>query len=427
MTIPYGKGRLEVSLPDDWSVTELHPNGARPLADPAAAVEAALDSLSTPLRDRLQGARKIAVAVNDKTRPVPHDLLLPPLIALFERLAISPTQVTFLIATGAHHPMTSDEFPAILPPEVYERFRVVSHDAKAEGDNVQIGATSRGTPAAFDRRFVDADFRIVVGNIEPHQFMGFSGGVKSAVIGLAAFETVNRNHSLMTEPGSRLGEYDDNPARQDVEELGRILRIDLALNVVLNDDKKIVEVICDDPVEAMRRGIPVVRRQFEVPVEGAFDLTITSPGGHPKDINLYQAQKALAHAALITRPGGPIILVAACPEGTGSDDYESWVGGLSSHEEVVARFKSEGFRVGPHKAYQISRDAMGREVYLVSEMAPDRVRRLLLVPSPSLDEALAAAGTELGGSGRVAVMPYANATIPVVKGGGVAGRTAGSR
>jgi len=410
--LPYGKKTLDLELPGEWSVTVLQPKSARPLADPEAGVRSSLDGLTSDAVRRLRGAHTVAIAVNDKTRPVPHAHLLLPLLDYLEALGLRHEQITFLVATGAHHPMSPEEFASILPERVVSNYRVISHDAKAERDLVSIGKTSRGTPAIFNRRYVEVDFRIVVGNIEPHQFMGFSGGVKSAAIGLAAMETINRNHTLMAEPKSMLGEYEDNPARQDVEDLGRLLRVDLALNVVLNDEKEIVEVICGDPAEVMRRGVPRVRQLFQIPVDGRFDLTISSPGGHPKDINLYQAQKALAHAALITRKGGTIVVVAACPEGTGSRDYEEWVTQLSSSREVLERFREEGFRVGPHKAFQIARDAVEREVYLVSEMSPEFVSRLLLTPVSSLEEAILRAGATLTADSRIAVMPYANATMP---------------
>jgi len=257
---------------------------------------------------------------------------------------------------------------------------------------------------------------MVVGNLEPHQFMGFSGGVKSAAIGLAGRATINHNHAMMMSAAARLGSYEDNPARQDVEEIGRRMRVDFALNAVLNGDKRIVDVLAGDPLAVMRAGIPKVRAICQIPVRQPFDLTIASPGGHPKDINVYQAQKALAHAALITRPGGTILLVAACPEGTGSQSYEAWIMGhaLESHQAVIDAFAREEFRVGPHKAYQIARDAARARVLLVSEMPPDFVRRLLLEPVESLDAAIRLALRDLPPGASIAVLPAANATIPLL-------------
>ena len=134
--------------------------------------------------------------------------------------------------------------------------------------------------------------------------MGFSGGVKGAAIGLAGRATINHNHAMMSDPRAALDRYDDNPARQDVEEIGRLIGVHFALNTILNREKQLIHVLAGEPVAVMQAGIPLVRDLVEIPVSAPFDLVIASPGGHPKDINLYQAQKALAHAARIAKPGG---------------------------------------------------------------------------------------------------------------------------
>jgi nickel-dependent lactate racemase len=331
-----------------------------------------------------------------------------------EGLGLSPEQIRLIIASGAHPPMPPAEYGRVVPPEILARYPVICHDAEDKDSLVQLGQTARGTPVWLNRHFVEADLRLVVGNIEPHQFMGFSGGVKSAVIGLAGKATINHNHALMLDPQAKLGVYTHNPARQDVEEMGRIAGIHFALNAILNDSKQIVMAIAGEPRAVIETGIPLARQIYQVEVSAPFDLMIVSPGGHPKDINIYQAQKGLAHAALVTREGGTIILAAACPEGSGSAGYELWMEGLDSYQAVFERFEQEGFRVGPHKAFQIARDASRVRVLLLSELPADFVRRLLLTPVGNLDEALVMTLSDLPPQARVGVMPLANATIPAL-------------
>lgn len=416
-SLPYGRRQLTVSLPDEWQVELLASGKAPALPDPMAAVEQALEtSLGKKRLSDFADAQSVAIAINDKTRPVPHEELLPPLLERLERLGLPPEAITLLVATGSRLPMSPDEFDRVLPAAVFKRYRVVSHDAEDSDNLVYLGKTRRGTPVWINRHFVQADLRIVVGNIEPHQFMGFSGGVKSAAIGLAGKETINHNHAMMTDSRARLGHFRDNPPRQDVEEIGRLIGIHFALNTILNQAKEIVDVAAGEPGAVMQEGIPLVRKLCQVEVSAPFDLLIASPGGHPKDINLYQSQKALAHAALVTRDGGIIILVAACPEGAGSKSYEQWMEGLTSYDAVFQRFRREGFRIGPHKAFQIARDAARVRALLVSQMPPDLVKRLLLEPVSRLDEALALALGNLSVGARVGVMPWANATIPALPG-----------
>jgi nickel-dependent lactate racemase len=415
LSLPYGREHVTVNLPDEWQIELLAPGQITAVTDPLAAANDALDN---PIGGRslseLASARSVAIAINDKTRPVPHEVLLPPLLRRLEALGTQAEAITLLIATGSHSPMSPDEFDAVLPVDILKRFRVMCHNANDVSNLVYLGKTQRGTPVWINRRFAQANLRIVVGNIEPHQFMGFSGGVKSAAIGLAGVETINHNHAMMTDDQAKLGQFDGNPARQDVEEIGHLIGVHFALNAILNESKEIVEVMAGGPEAVMREGIPLVRKLYQVPVSAPFDLVIASPGGYPKDINLYQSQKGLAHAALVTKNGGTIILAAACPEGTGSQSYEQWMKGMISYQAVFERFEREGFRIGPHKAFQIARDASRVRVLLVSQMPSDFVRRLLLTPVGSLRAAIALAQDSLPPKARVGVVPWANATIPYI-------------
>jgi len=398
---------------------------ARALAAPAGG--RSLTELLTSIRARPEvGTRRssVAIAINDKTRPVPHEYLLPPLLAQLEALGVASEEITLIIATGTHAPMLPDEFSQIVPAELLARYPAISHDCDAT-DLVSLGRTRRGVEVLTNRRFMEADLRIVVGNIEPHQFMGWSGGVKSAAVGLAGRATINGNHALMTAPGSELGHYDDNPARQEVEEIGQMMGVDYAVNVIMNDRREIVHALAGDPRAVMRQGIPLAREIFQVAVAEPFDLMIISPGGHPKDINIYQAQKALGHATLAMRRGGAVIWVAACPDGAGSKGYEEFMAdpAMTSHATVLARYAAEGYRLGPHKAWQIARDASRVRLRFVSDMAPDFARHLLLnpvadqpgvPPQAQLTQAVAAALTELPATAHIGVMPWANATIPLL-------------
>jgi nickel-dependent lactate racemase len=382
--------------------------------DPTGAVEAALFAPVGGADLSFRGVRSAAIAVNDKTRPVPHRYLLPPLLRWLEDLGLSPEAIRLIIAPGMHPPMMPKEYPRVVPEDILARYPVRCHDADDRENLRHLGTTSRGTPVWVNRHFVEADLRVVVGNIEPHQFQGFSGGVKSAAVGLVGRDTINHNHAMMTDPRARLGRYADNPGRQDLEEIGRLIGVHLALNAILNGRKEIVRVLAGEPRAVMEAGIPLSRQVSQVAVAAPFDLVIASPGGHPKDLNFYQSQKALAHASPVTRDGGTVILVAACPEGVGSPSYEAWMEGVHSYEKVFARFKREGFCVGPHKALLIARDASRVQTLLVSEMAPDLVRYLLLTPAASIDEALTAVLADLPADLRVGIVPRASSTIPYI-------------
>ncbi len=415
-SLPYGKSNLTFSLPDNLQVDVIAPVQTPAALDPVGLVNhALLHPAGGSALPALSPAHRAAIAINDKTRPVPHRHLLPPLLTTLEAMGLSPEQITLVIATGAHPPMRESEFAAVVPQEILNRYPVVCHNADDTAALHYLGETSRDTPVWINAEYLSADLRLVVGNIEPHQFQGFSGGVKSAAIGLAGRTTINHNHALMTDAFSALGEFERNPARQDVEEIGAMIGIHFALNAVLNDHKEIVHVLAGDPRAVMAQGIPLARRICQVKVAQPYDLIIASPGGHPKDINLYQAQKGLAHACLIAAPGATVIIAAACPEGTGSPGYEAWMAGMRNHAQVLERFAAEGFRIGPHKAFQISRDASRFNVHFLSQIEASFAERLLLNPISSLQPCIDAALARLSAGARVAVMPIASATIPYIE------------
>lgn len=412
--VPHGTEEACLDLPDSLTVDVIAPKEVPGATDPLRTVEEALDaSLAFRWQD-WAGVRTVAIAVNDKTRPVPHDILLPPLLRRLEALGVPPERITFFIANGTHAPMTPDEYDKVLPPGVLGRYPVVSHDADRLEDMEYLGETSRGTPVWVSRAYLQADLRVAVGNIEPHQFAGFSGGVKTVVVGLGARVEIDRNHALMMQPGAEMGRYRGNPVREDIEEAGEKVGVHLALNAILNLHGEVVRALAGAPREVMDVGVPISQDICMVSVPQPYDLVISSPGGYPKDINLYQAQKGLRHAAQVVRPGGVLILVSACVEGTGSRSYEAFMEEVSSVEEALERFAQQPFRVGPHKAFLIAQDMRRGPVYLVSRLDPGLVRRLLFRPAASVQAALDEVLPGLPPGARVAVLPKASSTVPRV-------------
>jgi nickel-dependent lactate racemase len=410
--IPYGKTEMVFHLPDsipaDWIIAKDPPGAENPLSLVKAAIQ-------TPVGvglNNFAGASSAAIAVNDKTRPVPNDILLPPLLDMLESMGISPAQIHLIIATGTHTPTTPEEYSRTLPQRIIQRYRVTSHNCDDPSGLVNIGTTSFGNPVWINRNFMNADIHIAVGDIEPHHFMGFSGGAKSAAIGLAGRETITRNHSMLSHPNAITAHYADNPMRMEVEEIGMMMELHFCVNAILNLEKQILQVIAGSPLPVMQAGIPLVQQNCQVSVDGNYDLVIASAGGYPKDINFYQSQKALTHAGLIVKPGGTILLAAACSEGSGSQAYESWMEGMSTQQEVFQKFDQEGFQIGPHKAFQIARIAAKANIRLVSELPNELVLKLLLVPESTLDSALGEIINNSADQMKVAIMPFAVSTVP---------------
>jgi lactate racemase len=411
-TLPYGSSIISFELPNGLAADLIEPDITPPAPDPLAAVA---QTLEHPLNDWkwpvFKSTQAIGIAINDKTRPVPHQHLLPPLLKKLVDLGAASDKINFFVATGTHLSLNFEEFTKILPKEIVDQYHIESHNCDEIGNMFYLGTTQWQTPVYVNKRFHDMDFKIVVGNIEPHHFAGFSGGMKTAAIGLTGRQTINTNHAMLRDPRATIAEYENNPLRQDVEEIGEKIGVDLAVNAVLNADKQIVRVFAGNPKEVMLAGIPVSRAVCQKAVSRRYDVVIASVGGHPKDINLYQSQKALTHASLLTKDGGTVILVAACPEGSGSRPYETFMEGVQTPDEVFLKFEQEGFSVGPHKAFQIARELKRIHVILVSQMPDELVKKLLLTPEHGVLDALKQVSPALDGVS-IAVMPHATNTIP---------------
>lgn len=250
--------------------------------------------------------------------------------------------------------------------------------------------------------------------IDAHQFMGFTAGVKGAVIGLGGRPTITGNHARLFCPGAELGRLEDNPARLDLEDIGRIIGVDMIVNVALNDKKQVVKAVAGHPIEAHRQGTEFAKGVFGVPMKPA-DIVIASPGGFPKDINLYQAQKALTPASQIVKEGGTIILVAKCIEGTGEESFEQEMSLYKTPREVVESVASREFVIGPHKAYLWARTlAKARTIIVSDQISPSLAKTLMVEVVSSLQEALDMALPNYTFP-IVAVLPNASSMIPIIK------------
>jgi lactate racemase len=415
--LPFGSTSQRLSIPADYRVDVIAPAPFQAASHPEVVVAAALDApLADYKLDQFRGAKTAAVAINDKTRPVQHQILLPALLKRLEQTGIPQDGIELIVATGTHTPADKEEICQIYPPEIVHNYRIRSHNCDDSAGLIELGTTSRGTPVAVNRNFCEADVRIVTGNVEPHHFMGFSGGVKSAAIGLAGRLTINVNHAMLIDPLAKAGLYHENPMRMDIEEIGEMIGIHFALNTIQNDDLEILHALAGHPREVMETGITLSRRACQVAINGRYDLVIASAGGFPKDINLYQAQKALTHAAMITRDGGWIILIAECREGSGSRTCEDFLSDVVGVQDVFIKFCKEGFRVGPHKAFQIAREAGRVHLSLVSDLPGKLAEKFFFTPFRDLHQAIAAIVPQLTEPARIAVMPSATHTIPYTAG-----------
>ena len=393
-------------MPGDPAAAGLEPGPSSTVptaADEQAEIRRALaEPIGAPRLGELAAAASSAViVVSDMTRPCPSYKFLP---ALLEELRpIPPEAITIVFALGGHRPHTAEEQRGLVGEEVAASgVQLLDLD---RDDCVPVGTTSRGTPLAVFRPYLEAGLRVCTGNIDYHYFAGFSGGAKAVVPGICTHETIRANHGMMLDESAKAGVLSGNPVREDIDEAGGIIGIDFLLNVVLDEEHRVIRAVAGDYLAAHRAGVAFYDARCDLRVDRPADVVVASPGGAPKDMDLYQAQKTLDNVAGAVRDGGVVVLVARCPEGLGNTVFEEWMTGMRSPRDVVARIRRE-FVLGGHKAAAIAALLERVDLYVVSELPDDLVRAMHMTPFGDVDAAITAALAHLGRDSGVLVVPH---------------------
>ena len=409
--LAYGHTQLNVTFPDTNLLGVLEPRSGGAQQDESVAIRRALaQPVGCPaLCDLVSPGQRVTVITSDLTRPCPSERLLPYLLDELARAGIRDKDITIILALGLHRPMTGPEIEETVGTAIHTRVRVLNHDPT---DVVWLGVTSRGTPVEILSAVVDADVRICVGNLELHYFAGYSGGAKAILPGCASRATIQANHAMMVKPEACAGSLDDNPVRLDLEEGAAMVGADFMLNAIVDSQHRVIGAVAGDIIAAHRKGCALVAEQRIVPISELADVVLVSAGGFPKDVNLYQAQKALDNAAYAVRQGGSIVLLAECSEGLGNVTFEAWLQEARSPDEVLERIQQE-FVLGGHKAAAVASVLKKADAYLVSSMSAESVKRCGLLPFDDAQLAMQSALAQQGGSARVLVVPQGGSILPV--------------
>jgi len=409
--LKYGNGQKRLVIPEKARVSTLSPAGFAVVEDLEKIFEEVMDHpLGISSLEKMDKPRTVAIAVPDESRPTPVKILLP---LFLKRLywtfpKLKPEQVVIVVAAGLHPPLDETGIRRIVPKSVAPGCRVVSHDA-VRSHMADCGRTSRGTPVLNNADFAGADLKVVIGNIDPHQFVGFTGGAKGAAIGCGAKQTIEANHALMFHEKACVGNIEGNPVRADIDEAGRLVGLHLVINVVLDGSYGVVRLLAGEPVAVYQEGAKTCAAIYGVAIREQFDIAVASCGGHPKDLCLYQAQKGLAHTAEAVKLGGKILLMAACPQGVGDEAYFEYVSRFSSPEAVLQDFRRLGFQMGAHKAFLFARTLVDYDVALSSDIQPEVSSRCHLKgcdPQETINDWV----KNFLGNPTVAVIPSANTT-----------------
>ena len=415
----YGRSGKTVDFPDERT-TVIQPKAMSPVPDEKHAVRRGLrqPTAGAPLRDRVKPNDSVAIVFSDITRPMPNDRVLP--ILLGELDYVPDDQITLINALGTHRPNTPEEIRELLGAEVADRYRVIQHDCRDDDELVHLGETSWGHEAWVNRTYMESSVRILTGFIEPHLFAGFSGGPKAVLPGVAGVRTITANHGpdMIGHPRSTFGETDGNPIWEEIHEVASLTTPTFLLNVTLTEDRCITGVFSGDLEEAHRAGVDFVRQSAMVPVAEPFDIVVTTAGGYPLDISMYQAVKGIAVAGGIVKDGGAIILVSQCAEGLpGYGEYGELMRRAESASHLLEMIHQPGFAMQDQWDAQIQAGICERaKVYIYADgLTDDEIDQALGRPCVDIEETLSGLLRQYGRGARIAVLPAGPLTVPFLE------------
>jgi nickel-dependent lactate racemase len=406
----FGKGHLDVTVPEQFHTQVIRSRTGAALADEAAALAWALDHPigCASLAELARGKKTAAISVCDITRPAPNRKTLPPLLQRLHASGIPPQGVTILIATGLHRAATEDEINTIVGPEIAAQYRVVSHDAKALAGHRYLGETMRGTPVYIGEHFMAADLHITLGFIEQHLMLGFSGGRKMIAPGVAGQETIKVIHSprFMREPRATEGSIADNPLHAELLEIARMARHDFALDVTLTQERAISGVFAGEPVQAHAAGVAFVEQTCLERLDEPVDAVITSAAGYPLDLTFYQIVKGITAATHMVKPGGRILIVAQCAEGVGSREFANRLSSMKNYRSFLEEIRTSPVEVDQWQLEKLALTGEKFDLYFYTPgVTKGQMGFLAEQAFGSLLEAVAATLDGLEPGARVAMVP----------------------
>lgn len=416
MKLAYGKNDINIQVPDEAVVIE--PRHLPGLVDEKAAVmEALRQPIGTlPLKEMVKSTDIVAIVIADITRPTPSEKLVPWLI---EELAHVPKENFVVInGLGSHRPNTREELIQMLGQDIVDTIRVINHEAFDEKELVHVGCNTYGSHVYLNKTYMEADFRIVTGFIEPHFFAGFSGGPKGINPGIVGIKTIQDFHNaeMIGNPKSTWGVIEGNGVQDAATQNCLMAKPEFMLNVTLNGEKEITKVFAGDVIEAHRNGCAFVKKHAMFAVDEPFDIVITTNSGYPLDQNLYQTVKGMSAGAQVVKKGGAIIAVSECSDGLPSHgNFGPILKMRSTPEALLEMINDPTFsKFDQWEAQKLAMIQVEADCYLYSVLDKETVNDCMIQHVENIEETLQLLMDKYGSQATIAILPLGPLVIPYV-------------
>jgi nickel-dependent lactate racemase len=418
-----GNGYVDVSVPEENLLGVILKDA--PVSGKTEE-EVILDALDHPigtprLKDIVKHGETVCIVVSDITRAWQRmSVYLPHIVKELNDAGIKDKDIRFLSALGYHRKHTAEEHAVLLGPSLVQRFKIVDHDCLDQENMVNLGRTSRGTPIVINKIAAEADHLVLTGCCTYHPWVGWGGGKKSILPGISSIESIQKNHLIILDemgrqrPEVRSGNIKDNPIHLDMLEIAATVRPSFIFNVIMGHDGKIAHGVCGDCAAAHEAGCRIVDDLYAVPIDELADITISSQGGYPKDIDVCQTGKAIYHTQEATKPGGTMIILSDCTEGIGPPDANTIFLGCATNAEREREVRKL-FTVPKYVSYYMCTAAEKWDIIIVGNGDPALLAKTSFRTAKTVDEALDMAFRKGGRKQKIYLMPQGSSALPKLR------------
>jgi len=411
--IPYSTKSLKIEISDKnlKGILVSKANSYKADCSQIDIVNKALDHPigSKSLEELVKDKHNMVIITSDHTRPVPSKITMP---ILLERIRkVNPNiDIKILIATGFHRPTTKEEMINKFGQNIVDNEEIINHVSTDETSLINVGTLPSCGELYLNKLAIEAELLIAEGFIEPHFFAGFSGGRKSILPGIASAKTIMANHcsEFINSNHARTGIIKDNPIHQDMLYAAEKANLTFILNVVIDEDKNIINAFAGNSQLAHEEGCKFVMELSSVKSIQA-DIVISSNGGYPLDQNIYQSVKGMTAAEATCRRGGIIIMIAACNDGHGGKSFYETLANSKGPKELLEEISKVPRNETIPDQWEIqilARILSNYTVIVVTDMCdPNMIKSMHMKHAYTFEEALNLAYDIKGKDAEVAVIP----------------------
>ncbi len=415
--LKYGTGYQHATVSSFEILGEVIPKRIATLRSPREMLTRGLEkSMGVyPFSRLFRRARGLVLVLSAELQDHSGRFALPHLLDVLAELDVPEEEIRIVLAGCGQQAADPAD---ILDERVLRRYQVFIHDYFDMRSVEYAGETRKGIPVFINKHLFDAEQIIILGSIFPHFLLGYTGGPRMVVPGCAGIETLSRilSFSIDTKEKRLRYEYlngylEANPIQEALKQAYRCLPASFGIYPVFNDQNQVISVYAGHPLQAHVAGTKAVECLFKVSVAQQADVTLVSTGGAPLDDHFHAVHQALFHAATITRPGGVIILLAACKNASRSKEIVHWLEHLDNRD--AAERPHTQTTIEAVIAYSIRNITDQYTVIMVSELEDGIVRNIGFEPAGSLEEAVDLARQKMTTGLQMYILPEGFKTVPL--------------